>query len=102
MTLEDIYNQLAYGELRLLNLGSGGIDSTSDTMPVESFLKMVPTIQLGLTDLHKHFLLKEETIIVPLVEGQVTYVLTKRKDAPDTFRENLLKVERIYGTYREE
>lgn len=101
MTLQDIYNQLAYGELRLLNLGSGDIDS-DQTFPQESFIKMLPSVQLGLTELHKKFALREGRITLPLVEGQVTYVLTKKLDAPSDFQDNLLKVERIKGIYREE
>lgn len=101
MTLEDIYNQLAYGELRLLSIGGGNIDSPQEGFPVESFIKMFPTIQLGLTELYKQFSLKEGTITVPLSENKVTYVLRRGMDAPVTFSENLLKVERIYGRYRQ-
>lgn len=101
MKLQDIYDQLAFGELRLLNLGSGNIDSDTSNLPEESFERMFPTIQLGLTELHKKFTLREDRIIVPLVDGKVSYVLKKRVDAPAGFQENLLKIERIYGTWRE-
>ena len=94
MTLQDIYDQLAYGELRLLNLGSGNIDSDG-AFPVKSFMKVLPTIQLGLTELHKKFLLREGHIHVPLEENKVTYVI--KKDHPEDFDENLLKIERVYG-----
>jgi hypothetical protein len=92
MKLQDIYDQLAYGELRLLQLGSGDIDNTEEGMPVESFMKMLPTVQLGLTELHKIFNLRENTITIPLVPEQVTYLLTP---------EDILKVLRIYGIYKE-
>lgn len=101
MKLQDIYDQLAYGELRLLNLGSGNIDSASDGFPEESFIKLLPTVRLGLTELYKKFLLREGRMNIPLVDGKVTYVLTRKQDAPDSFNDNLLKVLRIYGTFRE-
>lgn len=102
MKLKDIYDQLAYGELRLLKLGSGNIDADNEGLPVESFIKMLPTIQLGLTELYKKFMLREGHISVPLVEGQVSYILKKKHDVPVDFEDNLLKVERIYGTFRKE
>lgn len=101
MKLQDIYDQLAYGELRLLNLGSGNIDSESDALPVESFLKILPTIQLGLTELYKRFLLREGRMSVPLVDGKVTYVLNTKGSAPTDFEDNLFKVERINGILHE-
>jgi len=99
MKLQDIYDQLAYGELRMLNLGSGNLDSEEDGFPKESFKKILPTIQLGLTELYKKFLLREGHMTVPLVEGQVTYVLTAKKDAPNDFRDDLFKIERIKGIW---
>ena len=97
MTLQDIYDQLAFGELRQVSLGYGSIDANEDGMPVESFMKLLPTVKLGLTELHKRFSLREGRMTVPLVENQVTYVLTKKKDAPDAFQDDLHKVERILG-----
>lgn len=102
MKLQDIYNQLAYGELRLLNIGSGDIDAETDGFPEASFIKILPTVQLGITELHKRFTLREGRVTIPLVDGQSTYVLTKKLSAPEDFEENLLKIERIYGTYRDQ
>ena len=101
MTLQDIYDQLSFGELRHLSLGSGSLDSDCG-MPEESFLKLLPTVKLGLTELHKRFWLRESRMVVPLVPDQVTYVLTKKKDAPVSFENDLLKVERIMGKWRDD
>lgn len=102
MTLQDIYDQLAYGELRQLQLGYGDIDNTEGGLPVESFLKILPTVKLGLTELHKRFWLREGRLNVTLDDSKVTYVLTKKKDAGTDFQNDLLKVERVLGKWRED
>lgn len=115
MKLLDVYNQLAYGELRQVALGSGGIDSTKDTTPKENFVKLFPLVQSGLTELHKRFLLRERELVVTLVDNQVVYMLhidfaatndvstEDPKYITDTatlpFEDDLMRVERIYGTY---
>lgn len=96
MKLQDIYDQLAYGEFSKVRWGSD-LDSLEEGMPEESFARLVPTVQLGLTELHKRFLLREDEVIVPLVADKTSYVLSSKKDAPSSFADNLNKVERIYG-----
>jgi hypothetical protein len=118
MTIYDIYEQLSFGELWELFLGSGGIDaSESAGMPEENFRKLLPGIQLGLNALHKRFLLREGTLNVELQSGKVSYLLTTRyaesntrsqepvkyiRDAASPFQDDLMKVERVYGTYLEQ
>lgn len=121
MKLIDVYNQLAYGELRQVALGTGSIDATSDTVPKENFVKLFPLVQAGLTELHKRFLLRERELIVTLVtptpKSQVVYMLhidfaaTNDKSDEDPkyitdtvalpFENDLMRVERIYGTWHE-
>jgi hypothetical protein len=90
MTLQDIYDQLSYGELRMLALGSD-LDN-DEGMPEESFKKLFPSIQLALTALHTKFLLREGTEVVPLALPQVSYIIKPTK-------KDMLRIERVYGTY---
>jgi hypothetical protein len=115
MTLQDIYNQLSFGELRHLFLSGTEIDNPNATMPKESFLMLLPSVQLGLIELHKRFALREGTLTLELVTGKSEYLLQTAyaesstnsqqpvkyiKDVSSPFRSDLFKVERIYGTYR--
>ncbi len=92
MKLIDIFNQLAYSELRNVFIGSGPIDDGEDGMPAANMHKFLPSIQAGLTELHTRFLLREGTTSVTL-DGSASYTVES------TAGEALMKVERIYGTY---
>ena len=112
MTLEDIYNQLSYGELRMLFMGGKDIDSpNTQGMPIASFMQMLGSIQLGLTELHKRFALREGYFNLIIMPNVKTYSLTSDfamsgssvnpvKYIDDTempFTNNLHKVIRAYG-----
>ena len=116
MKLKDVYDQLAYSELKHIVLGSGNIDST-DGMSTDSFTKLFPLVQLGLTDLHKKFLLREKEFFIDLQAGQVSYNLVmdvaqanvKAKalikyidDTLDPFEDDFMRVEKIYGVLDKE
>lgn len=117
MTLEDIYTQLSFGELRQLFLAGTDIDDPDAGMPKEHFAKLLPSISLGLTELYKRFFLREGHLTLELVPNKATYVLMPKfaesntksaepvkylKDMDSPFQDDLFKVERVYGTYREE
>ena len=113
MTLKEIFDHLTYGELSQLNLGG---DLESD-IPEERQIQVISSINLGLTDLHKRFRLKEKEVRVQLVEGQrhywlqdsfavsspvagPKYLLDSIADPFDA--RGLVKIERIYTEdYRE-
>lgn len=97
MKLQDIYDQLAYGEFSNISWGHD-LDAPEGGMPEEAFKKLVPTVQLGLTELHKRFLLREDEVTIPLVAEKSTYILLRKVDAPESFADNLNKIERVYGT----
>lgn len=116
MTLEDIYNSLSFGELRMLFLSGKDIDNPNRSgMPIESFMQLLPSIQLGLTELHKRFALREGHFwldITPnIAMSGATYTITGEhtKSANPTsplayiddlempFSDNLLKIVRCYG-----
>ena len=113
MTLEDIYTQLSYGELRMLFLSGKDIDNANrGGMPLESFMQLLPSIQLGLTELHKRFALREGYFDLLLMPTVRTYSLTADyaisassanpvryiDDSEMPFTGNLHKVLRCYGT----
>ena len=117
MTLQDIYNQLSYGELRLLFVGGSDIDSTDTGMTTEQFIKLLPTIQLGLTALYKQFLLREGQFFIQRQENMQSYVLNRKFAQSNTssseqvkyiidtdipFDSELFKVERVYGLLNEQ
>lgn len=93
MLLTEVYEQLAYGELRNTVLGTGALDSSADgSMPEAIHAKILPLVKMGITELHKRFLLREVTVAEPLIALQANYTLAPTDD-------DLLKVHRIYGTY---
>ncbi len=92
MTLQDIYEQLSFGELRQLFMGNDPADPLAG-MPEASFKKLLPTIQLGLTDLHTRFFLREGVSMVPLEANKVSYIVAAT---------DFLRTERVYGTYQGE
>ena len=102
MTLLDIYNSMAYGELRDLFLLGTDIDDGGVGVQSDQLVKLWPNIELGLTVLHTRFMLKEGSLSVPLVEGQSIYVLAPKKDVPVAWDNDLLKIERVYGIFKEE
>lgn len=106
--LQEIYNQLTYGELSHLAIGGANIDGGihENDRP-----KIINHIQLGLTALYKRFRLKEDEVIVELQEDQNTYYLdcdyavsnTESTepvkyllDTDNPFTGRILKVERVY------
>lgn len=109
MTLKDIFDALASGELEQLYMGS----ASGDGIPAESQQRVVTSINLGLTALHRRFLLREGMVRVERVPGIQTYHLSSRyavsntesrephlylKDSPEApFQDNVLRVERVHG-----
>lgn len=93
MTLQDIYNQLAYGELRDLFMGGTDIDLGSQGVQPSFFEQYLPFVQAGLTNLHTRFALKEITFTIQLVANESNYSLSTIKE--------LIKVSRIYGALNE-
>lgn len=111
MNLKDVYDQLAFGELS--NVVFGKRIEGDQGIENANLEKIFPHVKLGLTDLHKRFLLREESMLLDIVADQSTYMLTmdfsqanpKAKGSPqfiaDTdnpFTDNLFKVERVEAT----
>lgn len=109
MTLQDILDHLAYGEFSHLFVGTGtNYDADNDTtMPTVATKKILPAVTLGLTELHKRFLLNESRLTIAL-DGRTTYVLSSDKTVSNAgtdtyiidsvvepFLNDVMKVERI-------
>lgn len=93
MYLSEVFDQLTYGELAQLSLGTEsepGISAANQS-------KVLASINMGLTELHKRFLLREGEVTIPVTAGIFSYSLATVDD--------LIKVERVYcledGEYRE-
>jgi hypothetical protein len=107
MNLQDVFDQLSYGELSQLFVGTGN----AGEIPVDRRKKIAASVSLGLTELYKRFLLKEKRVKVAYDKTRSTYVLhsdyaetNTRSVAPvkyimDTdspFTDDVLQIERVY------
>jgi len=108
MNLQDIFDQLSYGELSQLFVGTG----ENGEIPVDRRRKIGASISLGLTDLYKRFLLKEKRVRVAYDASRSTYVLHSDyaesntgglapvkyiMDSDEPFTDDVLQIERIYS-----
>lgn len=107
MILQDIFDQLSYGELSQLFVAG---DTESGGLREEDKPRMIAHIQLALSALHKRFLLKQKQLTISIQEGRSTYVLKDSyslhneqsnelvkyiDDAEEPFKNDLLQVERV-------
>jgi len=114
MLLSDLFDQLTYGELSSINYG--GVDDEGITF--EDFKRVVPHINLGLTELYKRFPLLLQEVIVRQYDQIQTYVLHSRFAVTNTestetikyihdsvyqpFNDNILQIDRIFNEIGEE
>lgn len=117
MNLQNVYDQLAYGELRSFFMGGTDIDLGAQGIQRDFYAQYLPFIIAGLTNLHTKFALREGLFYVDLTVGQMEYSLTwpYAKSNPSTaiatkyinddlqpYKSNLMKVARVYGTLNKE
>lgn len=108
MKLQEIFDQLTYGELSQISIGGG----EAGAIRPEDYARMTAHVNLALTALYKRFKLKNGEFTLLLQPGVYTYplayqycVANTRSRAPvkymdDTampFKDNLLKVENVYS-----
>ncbi len=109
MLLSDLFDQLTYGELSQLEYA--GADNQG--IMVEDHKRVIPHINLALTELHKRFLIREEEVTIRCYDHIETYVLDskyaasnkasteKYKYIHDTvfepFMDNVIKIEKIFN-----
>ncbi|WP_038345661.1 hypothetical protein [Acinetobacter sp. A47] len=101
MKLSDIFDQLAYGELSALAIAAG------DEIDTRQANKIIAHVNLGLTELHKRFLLKRKTLVLQTLADQSRYVLTRKygasaggenpyiMDEEDPFQDDIIEVLRV-------
>lgn len=107
MNLQEVFDQLTYGELSQLSIGGGEAGVIDET----NYPRVLAHINLGLTALYKRFNLKEGRVILQLDPLITTYSITKthavmntRSQDPDKylldtsnslFLDDVLKIERV-------
>ena len=108
MKLKEIFDQLTYGELSQLSIGGG----EQGVINEDNYDKVLAHLNLGLTALHKRFMLKEGSLNLQLVSGRTVYPLTSqyalsnRRSREETkyildtsvtpFLDDILKIEQVY------
>ena len=90
MTLQDIYDQLTYGELSNVFLAKRSRDD--QVIEQDDFMKLLPHVQLGLNSIHTRMFLREGTEIFALEDGKVSYLVSP-------VDENILEIEAVKGMY---
>lgn len=115
MTLEDIFDQLTYGEMAQLYVGEG--TDELEGMPKAKRPMIRHSVQLGLTALHTRFCLRRRTLKITLTEGKTTYIIAKKFDADNAaskettkymqgiiepFADDFVKIERVLDDKGEE
>lgn len=109
MKLQEVFDQLTYGELSQLSIGGGEAGMIA---PV-AYDRVLAHVNLGLATLYKRFLLKEGRITLQLSPVQEEYKLLSKyavssktskepvryiKDsAASPFKDDIIKVERVLG-----
>lgn len=117
MTLGDIFEHLAYGELS--SVFAGNLES--GVIRVEDRKRIASHIKLGLTELHKRFLLREGTLVIKTIPDKFTYILDQKYvegsrcsfNSPEEgdkyilpseppYKNDLFKIERVYDDQNHE
>lgn len=83
MLLQEIFDQLTHGELVQVHLGG----SEEGAINPKNYIQVISHVNLGLTALHKRFLIRQQDFLLALEPEVTQYTL------PVT---DLLKVERVY------
>jgi hypothetical protein len=106
MNLKEIFDHLSYGELSQLSIG--GTEGINES----NWERVLSSVNRGLTELHKRFLLREGTLTLGMMAGTQRYVLDVKHAASnreshgvpkyildsqaDPFT-GLMKIERVYA-----
>jgi len=114
MKLTEVFQALTYGELRQLHIG--GAEEQGITKDNQN--EILTHVNLGLTELHKRFLLKEGRVTLHLVPGLRTYTVSRKHAVSNMeswgvekyihdsmlqpFEDDLLKIERVFDATGQE
>lgn len=107
MTLQDIFDQLTYGELSQLSIGGGEAGIINES----NHSRVLAHVNLGLTDLYSRFTLKEGRVRMQLVTDRIEYPINSKFAVSNTrsreavrylidsstlpFQDDILKIERV-------
>jgi hypothetical protein len=112
MLLSDVFKQLAYGEFAGIALGNAHGDGILEI----DYPKVIASINLGLSELHKRFPLRHKEVFIQLysdmVEYQIhsKYAVSNGEDSPfevqkyiidsptAPFVDDILKIEEVYSS----
>lgn len=108
MKLQEVFDQLTYGELSQFAIGG----NEAGVINPANYNRLIPHVNLGLTALYKRFPLKEGRLILELQSGRITYPIQSNyavssrtskevvryiKDTTATaFKDDIHKIERVY------
>ena len=105
MNLQTIFDHFTYGELAQIALTNEG-----EGISEANRARVITNVNLGLTELHKRFLLKRGTLYVEIQSDQSIYILDNKysesntsssqpvkfiKDLADPFKNDLLRIEQV-------
>lgn len=98
MTLQDIFDQLTFGELSQLSIGGG----EGGEIIAANYPKVLAHVTLGLTALYKRFALKEGGATIRIDPARKTYRIDTEGDAyfvtgyyDEEFNNDILKIEEV-------
>lgn len=107
MTLQEIFDQLTYGELSQLSIGGGEVGAITEN----NYPKVLAHVNLGLTALYTRFHLKAGRIILELVQNRTDYLFNSKfarantrsreqvrylvDSASSPFQDDVLKIEEV-------
>jgi len=107
MKVQEVFDQLRYGELSQLSIGTSAAGDIAEA----DYPKLLAHVSLGLTSLYKRFHLKENRVVLSLQPDQVRYSITSPyavtarsrqtvryllDTASAPFRDDLLKIEQVF------
>jgi hypothetical protein len=109
MKLQEIFDQLSFGELSQLSIGGG----EAGEINASNYERILAHVNLGLMALYKRFPIKEGQITLGLIPDQTDYLINSRfavantrsretvryiLDTPSNkFQDDILKIERVYA-----
>lgn len=98
MTLQDLLDQLSFGELAQISIGGQPAGALTEA----NWPQISAHIRLALSALYTRFNLKEGRLVLQLRPNKLTYVLDSREDVrfvvgreDDEFADDLIKIERV-------
>lgn len=113
ITLQELFDTLAYGELSNLAVGNSPLNTINEA----TYPKIVSHINLGLLDLYKRFHLRQGEVKVHQYPGITTYNLRAEHigvvgtmddelylevDASNAFQDDVLKVTQVFNSIGDE